>query len=293
LFNKVLAGFRQLTGENHPEILRILDRLSDIYEDLYNFNEAEKHKRKELTLRQSIFGDENISTLQTARELGQLLNKQNTEDKNREAEEILRQKVAKMEVILGKVDKDTLSSAAALGRALYNQKKYQEAELWYRLVLAGREETLGDSHESTLSIRADLEEVLFDQEKWEEMAESCRHSLALRRKLGPECYDTLRIAGGLALALQKMGKDEGMELLHEIVLKAQVCYTTYMGQGNHEEAILAKEGEWEGKVLLYGRQDPETMKVQRELALAYEETGKHGDAEETFRDLLTSMEAKL
>ena len=200
LFNKVLAGFRQLTGENHPEILRILDRLSYVYECLGDFSEAEKHKRKELTLRQSISGDENIYTLQTAHELGKLLNKQNTEDKNREAEEILRRVVAKREIILGKVHENTLYSAAALGHALCNQKKYQEAELWYRLVLAGREETLGDSHESTLSIRADLEEVLFDQEKWEEMAESCRHSLALRRKLGPECYDTLRIAGEIGRA---------------------------------------------------------------------------------------------
>ena len=34
------------------------------------------------------------------------------------------------------------------------------------------------------------------------------------------------------------------------------------------------------------------MKVRRELALAYEETGKHGDAEEAFKDLLASMEAE-
>ncbi|KAI9785536.1 MAG: hypothetical protein M1839_009277 [Geoglossum umbratile] len=100
------------------------------------------------------------------------------------------------------------------------------------------------------------------------MSESCRRSLALRRKLGPERYDTLRLASILAIALQKNDKAGSIELRREIVPKAQACYSTCMEQGDYEEAILAKEHEIYAKTYLYGTQDPETMKVSKEFALA-------------------------
>lgn len=125
------------------------------------------------------------------------------------------------------------------------------------------------------------------------MAESCRKSLALRQKLGPDCGDTLRIASNLAGALEEDGSsDEAAALLHEIILKAQACCSAYMEQGNHVEAILAKERELYIRRWRLGPKDPETMRVRKALALLYEETGKYDKAEKAFEKLLETMEQK-
>jgi hypothetical protein len=199
--------------------------------------------------------------------------------------------VAKREIVFGKFHKKTLASASALGHTLLKRKCYQEAETWFRRMLTDTEETLGESHKSTLNARDDLENVLLEQRKWPELAESCRHSLALRRKLGPENDDTLRIAADLGGALIKIGNSEGVVHLDEVILKAQDFYSTYREQGNLKEAVLAKEREYGTSIIRFGLRGAKTMEVLNTLALIYDEMGNHNTADNAFGLLIDDMEA--
>ena len=291
LLKKMLVGWRKVVGDNHPGTLNTLQDLGKACEELKDFKESEKHYRQVMETRRSLLGDDNKLVLQSAHRLGKVLKQQESDEKRKEAEEILRQVVSKREIVLGKFHKDTLASASALGHTLLKRKCYQEAETWFRRVLTGTEETLGESHKSTLYARDDLEDVLCEQRKWPELVESCRYSLALRRKLGPENDDTLRIAAYLGGALMNIGNGEGVALLDEVILKAQGFHSTYREQGNLKEAVLAKEREYGTSIIRFGLRGPQTMEVLKTLALMHDETGKYDAADYAFGFLIDDMEA--
>lgn len=278
-------------SEADPDIgiLPIMTELANVLSGLEKTEEAILLFNQVLAGWRRAVGENHPETLQTLHRIGNAYESLKDFD---ESEKYFRKAMVLRQSVLGENDIATLQSAKKLGDVLHEQKKYQEAETWFRWALIGREKTLGDSHKSTLSARDDLESVLFKQKKWGELVERCRKSLDLRRKLGPECYETLRLAGNLALALKNDGNDEWVALYHEAVLTAQTCYYKYMEQGNHEEAILAKEQEMYLRYVHCGAREPETIKLRRAVALLYEETGKHDDAEKAFKDLLEVYESE-
>ena len=74
-----------------------------------------------------------------------------SEGKYKGAEDVHRQTLAVMELVLGKEHLDTLISVYCLAYLLHSVERHRDAEVLYQRACAGYKETLGADHPTTVA----------------------------------------------------------------------------------------------------------------------------------------------
>jgi TolA-binding protein len=173
--------------------------------------------------------------------LGLALYRQN---KQSEAEEVLRQAVRRREQTLGQDHEYTLNSKHWLGLALYQQKKDSEAEEVLRQAARGREQTLGQDHKYTLNSKHWLGLALCRRKKYSEAEEMLRQAVRGREQTpGQDYKETLYSKHKLGEALYRQKKySEAEEMLRQAVRGREQT----LGQ-DHKETLNSKY--WLGRTL--------------------------------------------
>jgi TolA-binding protein len=180
-------------------------------------------------------------TLISKHGLGVALYRQN---KQSEAEEVLRQAVRGREQTLGQDHEYTLNSKHWLGLALYQQKKYSEAEEMLRQAVRGREQTFGQDRKETLYSKHKLGEALYRRKKYSEAEEMLRQAVRGREQtLGQDHKETLNSKHRLGVSLYQQKKySEAEEVLRQVVRGRERTLCR-----DHEDTLSSKY--WLGRTL--------------------------------------------
>jgi TolA-binding protein len=186
-------------------------------------------------------GQDSEYKLNSKHRLGVALYRQN---KQSEAEKVLRQAVRGREQTLGQDHEYTLNSKHWLGLALYQQRKYTEAEEVLRQAARGREQTLGQDHEYTLYSKHKLGEALYRRKKYSEAEEMLRQVVRGREQtLGQDHKETLNSKHRLGVSLYQQKKNsEAEEVLQQVVRGRERTLCR-----DHEDTLSSKY--WLGRTL--------------------------------------------
>ena len=162
LNREVLAVFRRIRGDEHPNTLTIMSNLASNFINQGKLADAESLEREILVARRRVLGPEHPHTLSTVGILSVSLAKQG---KHAEAESMFRELLAVRRRVLGEHHPNTLVSACNLVSALLRQGKNDEAEGLARELLEVCRRVLGEHHPNTLVSAGNLVTALFNQGK--------------------------------------------------------------------------------------------------------------------------------
>ncbi|RMZ69775.1 kinesin light chain 1 [Pyrenophora seminiperda CCB06] len=189
------------------------------------------------------------------------------QDKNKEAEAMNRQMLARLEKELGPEHPSTLVCMQNVAHGLGNQKKYKEAEEMHRHTVKLMEKVLGPQDPDTLRGLRALSHVLIRQGRYNEVEVMERENVIRHKKAyGSEHIDTIRSLEHLQSALHHQDRYKEAE---------EIC---------RQALVLSKK--------LLGPEHSLTLSILSGLSMIFYNQEKNKEAEEIFRPLLM-MRKKL
>jgi tetratricopeptide (TPR) repeat protein len=230
---------------------------------LGRYQAAEKACRQNFEQRRRLFGEENLDTLKSMANLGQILNHQEEWAK---AENILEETFVLMEKSLGEDDPHTLTVRGDLAMAMLGQSKVLEAEKVFRgLLILWHRKGYGNKHVDILATVHNLGVALSTRGEYANAEQCLRENLASYKEvLGVAHKDTLTGMSVLGATLNRQSKYSETENVHR------------------EELALRIE------VMVEGH--PDTLRCMRRLGFALAAQKKYTEGEQLLRDALVISE---
>jgi tetratricopeptide (TPR) repeat protein len=246
---------RSVMGEEHPNTLRSMHNLAEVFSRQGKYSEAEALIRQVLEVARRVLGEEHPNTLISRKTLGTVFLEQG---KSSEAEVLYNQLLETFRRVMGEEHRETLGILHNLAIVRWDQGKYAEAEKLNRQVLEVQQRALGEEHPDTLSSMNNLANALSRQGKYSEAEAFYRRILKIqRRNFGEEHPETLSSMHNLANALSSQGK--------------------------HSEAISLYRQVVEGRRPALGEEHPDTLKSMYSLGLLLRRRGNtRAEAEALF-----------
>ena len=204
---------------------------------------AEKLYRDALEACEIVLGSEGVSTLDCAKNLGDLLIDMGSMDG---AEEVFRKELAGRESSQGPDHEDTLSCLTNLSYVMGSKGDMTAAEELCRRALAGYEKSLGPEHSDTLVNVGSLAVIMSSKGDHEAAGDLLRRALTgFGNALGRDAPHTLQCVSSLGANMNQRGDREGaISLLKEYSEHSDAardalaynlaCYECL--DGNHDEA---------------------------------------------------------
>lgn len=297
-------------GQGIRDELAEINLLKKVGSSLYllgRYQQTETIYRRELQLRETLFGKEHESTLTNMDNLAiVLLNL----GKYEEAEQMHRHILKLRMDTSGQKHPRTLESMNNLASVLDNQGRYVEAERILRETLALSDTVLGREHPYTLNSMNNLAKVLNSQGQYKEAEAMQRQALHRTEKiLGQWHPDTLEAMDNLAIVLARQGKYEQAEIMHRHTLqqKAEILSQEHPNtlismnnlamvlgdQGKFQEAEKLLRQTFQERAEILGQEHPDTLISMNNLATILGNQGKYQEAEELHRKTLIMMEKVL
>jgi eukaryotic-like serine/threonine-protein kinase len=206
-----LALWRQVFGNEHPQVATALNNLGEILRYRGDYSRAEAVHREALAIRRKLQGDEDEQTAKSLNNLGIALEKQ---DKLAEAEHCHREALGIQMKVLGSDHPQVATSLNNLSLVLTEEGKLDEAVEFSRRAVALRRRVLGGDHPGVASSLNNLAMALERQSNFVAAAEALREALALRRKVLPPDHPGVAVSiGNLAAVLMKMNQLSDAETL--------------------------------------------------------------------------------
>lgn len=290
---------RELTGQ--PELQAdMLDSIGRSYTSLSLYDRAEPLMERAYRLRRQIYGDNNLTTADTADGFANVLRLQS---KNEEAEKLFRQALAVREKKLSANDDLVAQSLTHLGDCLIVEGKYPEAEPVLRRALA-IDRTHGQDEGA--DTRNFLALVLESQGNFGEAGQLLREAVEIsKRTLGADSPDYALALHNLAGSFIDMGDLRDAEATDR---KALDLWRKELGDDhlnlvyplNNLAWILLEEGKPQDAEAFL-RQDIEINRKHNNLDSTHyasavnnwgrmlEEKGDYGGAESSYREALKLM----
>jgi serine/threonine protein kinase/tetratricopeptide (TPR) repeat protein len=277
--------------------------ISQTYEDLGLFSEAQPHLERAIELRKRELGEENPVTLSTRNNLGELYWRQG---KYPEAEKLLTALLKNQRRVLGERHPDTIKTMDDLGTVYDEQGKSAESEALYTEALDARRKALGEEHQETLNTMNNLAVVYKDQGRLAEAEGIFSRVWEIQRRIlgeeHPDALSTMTNLGGV-YALEKK-----FSLSEPLLMKAVKIKQRVLG-AEHPDTLLAMtslasvsrmEGKYEQAESLFdtlvgvqrrvlGEEHPAALATMNSLATLYVYQGKYAQAEPLFARLLAGM----
>ncbi|GFH61760.1 TPR-like protein [Chaetoceros tenuissimus] len=228
----------------------------------------------------------------------------------KEALPLLKDCLAKREVMLGKDHPDTLVSMSALAEVYENIGKYDLAEPLYKHTLEKRETMLGDSHPLTLASMSNLAGLHHLQGKFSDAESLYKICLAkIKKTLGSDHPTTLACLNNLALVYYKQDKyDDAEKLLNkcqskkisvlgpdhqETLISENNIALLYSSKGKYDEAEQ-KYKRCVGKCeMMFGPNHPDTLTSENNFAGLYLNQGRYEEAESLYKEILSKSVSHL
>ncbi|KAJ7211648.1 hypothetical protein GGX14DRAFT_542759 [Mycena pura] len=250
LWALALQKHREVLGDDHQDILRIMTRLAGAYKNLAQYEKAKTLLFHVLDKQRQILGNDHRDTLDSIRIL--VLN-YNRLGQYENALELGLMALEKRKEIMGKDHPDTVSAMDILGMLYGNMGRFEEGMKLLILVLEKRRQSLGDNHPKTLLVMNNLSVLYLRLGKFEE-AKYLLMSLVEKRVhiLGQDHPDSLISVGNLAATYRSLGK----------FAKAQELYMS----------VFQKNCQ------VLGLDHPQTLRFMSNMAMTYNYLGQYGDA---------------
>ncbi|KAF4237799.1 hypothetical protein CNMCM8980_002355 [Aspergillus fumigatiaffinis] len=288
-------------------MLGAFDGIGDLYMDQVLLKDAEEMYRRALVGKETIFGPDHSSTLDTVNNLGLLYQSQG---KLKEAEAMYQRALVGKEKIFGPDHISTLNTVTNLGLLYRNQGKLMEAEEMYQQALAGKRKALSPDHTSTLNIVNNLGVLYGNQGKLTEAEEMFQQALAgFQKTLGPDHISTLDTVNNLGVVYFDQGKLTAAEEMYQQALVGKEkalgpdhisTLDTVNNLGNlyfHQEKMMEAEEMYQralvGKEKSLGCDHMSTLATVNNLGVLYWNQGKLTVAEEMYQRALVGKEKAL
>ena len=274
--------------------------IGGLYEEIGNYDQAEKMHREALAIDQKLFGSESAATATALNNLALALV---AEEKLSDAEKADAEALAIRERLLGKDNADTATSLNDLGAVYRQEGRLTEAEAMAREALAIREKLFGKENLAVADSLRNLGIILGDEQKWPESEAMARQVLALRRTLlGPDHPWVATALDDLAWAAGGNGKNDEAEKLqlealalrqkllpneHRDVAKSlHLVGDSMREQGKLDAAYSVLSAALSIQSKLLGDDDPAVIGTLHSMGQTLEDEGKYPEAEGIFRQAL-------
>lgn len=250
-----LAEHVRALGEQHDKTMRCRGDLVLAYTRLGQYDRAEGLARRNLELRQEVFGPEDPETVISLIHLANLVHNRGLDGS---ATPLLEEATRRSEEVLGPRHALTMDITETLGHSLLEADPGRAVELMDDM-LSRRMEVLGEGHPATLRAQLNLAWTFLSRGEYGEAELRLRAvSEVQARVLGPDHPDTLTALSHLGTSLHRLGRSEEAEsLLRENLVRARAVYPA-------EHYRLAVH--------------------QRRLGVLLGETGRHAEGEELMLD---------
>ncbi len=278
---------------DQPEVEALLrSTIGGMYQKLGFYEEAEPHLARALELQQRLAGDDDLETMMTMGQLGQVYFRQ---ERLAEAEATLERLVDVSRRTLGPRRNETLTAMHNLTAVYLGQRRYDEAEPLLRELLEARREVLGEDHRQTTATMNNLASLYMETARYAEAEPLFRSALEIRRRTLGEDHPRTSISrfnlGDL------YGKTDRPEQAEPLMREALQGFRTALGDAHpYTLEALAGLAEVERRLrkpeeaeklglecyrLNLHRLGPEgegTRQAARFLADLYESTGREDEA---------------
>jgi tetratricopeptide (TPR) repeat protein/serine/threonine protein kinase len=243
----------------------IRETMGSAYQSIGSYQEAEKHFRQALELRERELGNEHDNTLWN---MHCLANVYLAQGRYADAEQLYQQTLKIERRTLGTEDIYTVLSISGLATVYHVQASYAQAEQLYQEALEILRRTQGEEHPSTLYCQHNLATLYHRQGRYSEAEQFHQQTLETRqRTLGDEHPDTLASMGNLANLYRDQGRYNEAELLHRQTLKI--------------------------RRRTLGEEHPTTLHSMNNLAIVYKSQGRNADAEQLYQQTLKLLKGSL
>ena len=283
---------QELTEE--PRIAgRLEHALGNMYVKLGLYEQAERHMKRAVEIREGEFGSEHPDTLSSMINLANLYSRQG---RYGEAEQLCVETLEALKRVLGMEHPKTLYAMYVLGWAYLYQGRYDEVELLSVKTLETQKRILGVEHPETLNSMNLLASLYWEQGRYEEAESLHLQTLEIRKRvLGEEHPRTLASmynlsnvyesqghydkSGLLFLKLLEIGKRiHGEEHSHTLIFKYSVAYS-YMMQGRYDEAESMFLEVLETRKRIFGPEYIRTLHTMHIVGYVYLLQGRYAEAE--------------
>jgi len=249
---RALTLQNRVLPDGHPDRLRTMNNLAEVYWNQGKFGEAEPLFTAALAGRRRVLGETHRDTLTSMSNLATLYWSQ---QQFQQAEPLYVKALELMRASLGAEHPDTLSGMNNLANLYRGQRRFAEAEGLLTRALDTRTRVLGAEHPDTLATLLNLGALHFAQNRMGDAEALFTRALeGQRRVLTEEHPETLRTMNNLA--------------------------TVYLNQGKlaQAEPLYARVLDTQRRVL--GEQHPDTQTAMKNLVALYQRWGKFDKAAE-------------
>ncbi len=280
-------------GPDHPQVATGLYQLSELYQQMYEFEQGEALARRALTIREKLFGQVHPAVAQSLFGLAKF---HSSQSRFAEAESLHRRALSIREKALGPEHSDVGLSLNALAGLYREQGDYPEAERLIRRALAICEKALGPEHAEVAAILNHLFVVNFNQGRFGEGEVLLRRAVATSEKaLGPNHPTVARYLNNLTQLFIQQGRyEEGEALLLRSIANLEKAFGAeraavvsnlgtlgeiYLNQGRYTESEQAFQRFLLARTKAYGPEHPQVSIAQSQLASLYSVQGRFAEAE--------------
>jgi eukaryotic-like serine/threonine-protein kinase len=271
---------------------QMTDVMGNVYFSLGLYPKSESMLTRSDNIRRQALGPSHPDTLASASDLGRTLS---SEQRDQDAEKLLRETLAAQQRVLGPEHPDTLTSMHRLANSLIGQKRYSEAEQLHSQVLEKRRRVLGPDHSDTVASMDNMAFVFMMEERFPEAEKMQRDSLAIAQRVqGADHPDTLdsinRLARILSLEkkfpeaekVQRDGLDIQMRVMgpdHPLTLRSlNNLRDILMKENNYPEAENVSRQIQARQVRVRGPEHPYTAYATYFLACLVAHQGRKSEA---------------
>ncbi|KAF5358579.1 hypothetical protein D9757_012967 [Collybiopsis confluens] len=277
------------------------DKVAQIFAESGYWTQAEKLKKKVLSLQKKLLGEHHPDTLTS---MNNLAGTYQARGKTEQAEKLQETVLSLDKELLGEHHPSTLTSMNNLALTYQARGKTEQAEKLQETVLSLRKELLGEHHPQTLTSMSNLASTYQARGETVQAEKLQENLLSLRKELlGEHHPHTLISMNNLALTYQARGKTEQAEKLQETVLSLQKellgehhpstltsmnnLALTYEARGKTEQAEKLQETVLSLHKELLGEHHPDTLNSMNNLAGTYKARGKTEQAEKLHKTVLS------
>ncbi|MFC1603550.1 tetratricopeptide repeat protein [Planctomycetota bacterium] len=285
--------YQEELGEEHPDTLESIHRLSVLYRDQGQYEEAEPLLSQNFETCKHVFGDEDPNTLNSMSSLAVLYMEQGRYE---EAEKLQFKALEIKKRVRGEEHPDTLDSMNSLAIVYRYQNKYEEAEILYNKALEISKRVLKEEHPLTLSCINNLA-VLYESQRKYDKAEplyikALEISKFVRGNEHPNTLISMINLAGLYVPQKRYKEAEALQLKaleiskrvlkddHPITLKSMSSLAhiyRHQNRNQEEEALQLKTLESRKRIL--GEGHPDTLDSMKNLIKRYRTQGRHTEAQ--------------
>jgi serine/threonine protein kinase/tetratricopeptide (TPR) repeat protein len=275
------------------------------YQDLGEYDEAEKMHRAALALDRKLFGPESQQSAASLNGLGDALS---SKGQWVEAESAFQQALRIRRKVFGNVNPNVAESLNSLADMYRNQGNVPEAVALAQQALEIRQQYYGNDSLEVADTLRDLAILLGDQDKREECEALMRQVLAIRRKKLPA--DHPQVASALADVAWAAGFRDKLEEAESLEREALAMRQRVLDPGHPDIAtslytvgsrLLQRKKLGEAYSFLtnalsmqrkvFGNTHPTTLNTFRTVAMVLEAQGNLPEAEAMHREILGSWRA--